>query len=473
MPGAAHRTTSARRQGRGGLFACFTGKRKDEPDGLAMYLGEMARVRQEGAAARDADTGREVGQSAVSPARGVPGDALLSCPAEVLNDILARLDGRAKANARACSKHARDAVDEKAVTAVSWPSTRPLEAAHLALLARLPQLESVAIEHAPVTPDCVRAVAAGANIKRVVLGHGRGRIDRGLGSAALRPLARLPALEELAIAGLTELDLGVFAGLNLRKLRVNHTRTIRGFDTLATMTNLTEVDLSLTGAWDMDMKALSRCVGLRVLKAAGCPVTDAGVAHLANCPAGLTSLTLDRCEHFAGEALKGLAATLVTLSLRDCPSLTQEALRHVSAAPHLATLRLDHCPQIADTAIFHLSGHPKLRTLSLKSTSITDAGVAALRELPSLSDLDLDSCQVTNDGVLALLPLAGQLRRLSAPNTRASLVDLKDLQRVSGATEAAGAAPGTVSTRTTQELTRREVQGAGEVLVGPVGVPVH
>jgi hypothetical protein len=119
------------------------------------------------------------------------------------------------------------------------------------------------------------------------------------------------------------------------------------------------------------------------------PVTDAGVAHLAN--------------------LRGLRS----LEISNASGLTDESLRILSRLPRLEALRLFGC-QFTDHGLAHLSAMRQLKLLNLnelhnekRDSGFTSDGVAQLSKLSNLEALSLSfpTTQSVADGIGQLAAL--------------------------------------------------------------------
>lgn len=180
-------------------------------------------------------------------------------------------------------------------------------------------------------------------------------------TALLKDVARFEKLVNLNLSvpndfkmngvGLAELaGLRDLRSLNLDGLRISRT----GMKELATLKNLTRLDLGKTPVTDADLKALAGMTKLTSLDLHGTQVTNAGMKHVAQFK-NLTTLDLGktRVRDFGVKELAGLA-DLTALDLSDT--------------------------EVTDAALRELVGLKKLATLNLVGTRTTDAGIAELQK---------------------------------------------------------------------------------------------
>lgn len=190
------------------------------------------------------------------------------------------------------------------------------------------------------------------------------------GPEGLAALARLPALQELALslpAPATLLDptlapLGEIASLRRLVLDIPALDD-RAAPQLATLTQLEHLDLGGTQISDVGLKALAGLTALTELKLHHTRVTNRGLANLA----GLARLELLELDH---------------------TDLVDDGVAHLAGLAALRVLRLDKT-LITDAALPHLAGMTRLEQLNLADTVVTSKGVAALRQLPALRAVNL------------------------------------------------------------------------------------
>lgn len=141
--------------------------------------------------------------------------------------------------------------------------------------------------------------------------------------------------------------------------------------------NLSQVDRTL--------KRLSGLRELRVLTLGASPVSNKGLAVLAN---------FQLLQH---------------LNLGACRRVNDATLRLLSTLTELEVLNLG-ATKVTDAGLQHLAGLSKLRSLALYMTRITDRGLEHVKGLLSLQTLNVNKTQVTDAGVEELLRVNPSLR---------------------------------------------------------------
>jgi len=219
--------------------------------------------------------------------------------------------------------------------------------------------------------------------------------------------------------------------------------------TYSTMTSLAnkfkrlqDFDLSHT---DVDPKSLrvilSKCVNLKRLDIQHCVnLTDRGFQlnaeirlvdlHLDNNPAWVRDATLSRIAH--------MGKTLRALSISNCDSVTDAALKHIQPLKKLSTLVLSGCSRLTSAGIGGLvlpnllrlglsrcdmqdedlpriiEKSPLLQRIELGDcTDLTDAGVEPLKDLKELQVVVLGHCTGLSEiGVANLVYGSASIRRI-------------------------------------------------------------
>ncbi|HEY2412948.1 MAG TPA: hypothetical protein VGI40_11930 [Pirellulaceae bacterium] len=107
------------------------------------------------------------------------------------------------------------------------------------------------------------------------------------------------------------------------------------------------------------------------------------------------------------------AAAITKYNLRDLKivrfsggaSITDAAVAHLANCPELQVLYLERA-NITDRALESIGRHKKLEELWLANTPVTDAILPGLRELPALRVLDIRGTAISNEGMkqVAALP---------------------------------------------------------------------
>ncbi|XP_034936627.1 F-box/LRR-repeat protein 14 [Chelonus insularis] len=185
------------------------------------------------------------------------------------------------------------------------------------------------------------------------------------------------------------------------------------------VSSLTELNLSLCKqVTDASLGRIAQYLkNLESLELGGCcNITNTGLLLIAWGLKKLKKLDLRSCWHISDQGIAHLAGlnpetadgnlALEHLGLQDCQRLSDEALRHVSAG--LATLKsinLSFCVSITDSGLKHLAKMSSLRELNLRSCdNISDIGMAYLAEGGSrISSLDVSFCDKIGDQALVYI----------------------------------------------------------------------
>jgi internalin A len=207
-------------------------------------------------------------------------------------------------------------------------------------------------------------------------------------------------------------QLGGLAALDLAGTKVSD----EAFPTLARLRGLTRLRLSgtyerITGR--LVALLVGRCP-LRHLIAYDTNWTDAAARELAGFPE-LEVLDLSE-THVSDAGLQGLGGLvrLRSLALELQALVTDAGLRHLWGLRNLRCLSLAHTG-VGPAPLDRLSlGH--LTHLDLRSTQVTDAGLAPLRQSRGLLHLDLSSTLVTPSSI-DVLASCRKLRRLDLQGT--------------------------------------------------------
>lgn len=324
-----------------------------------------------------------------------------------LADLLVRC--RRYAAEEAARKAARDAKAERAL--------------RRARSSRRKLVESLDLSHE--TTDALLAALVDGQTRLRTL-----RISDGMHvtDAGLRPLAALPALEQVRLHGLRFTGAGLvhLSALPLRSLEVdsNFVRSA-SLRHLAGSTTLEELRLDCERVTGAGVRHLRELTGLRRLDLGGCKVTDRDLAHLS---------ALTRLEHLRlfltgvrGPGLRRLGGLrrLRELDLSSTPLRTLEPLAGFAS---LTRLDLGCCRDLEGSELRWLSGLSRLRHLTLRAVRAADPDLAHLAALRRLEALDLSECaNVTDEGLAAL---AG-LRRLESLRLPHRITDA-GVQRLAG-----------------------------------------
>lgn len=176
-------------------------------------------------------------------------------------------------------------------------------------------------------------------------------------------LEKLPHVRELGIGGFWGNPKITNAGLahlkNFKALQILHLSgcdiTNDGLENLATLKGLRYLSLFRTRISDGGLEHLKRLDGLRELHLEGTQISGTGLGQLSQLP------------------------DLVSINLNSS-KVSDAELAQVKALARLESLFLAQNKAITDAGLMHLKGNANLRNLNLHETSVTDAGVAALKQ---------------------------------------------------------------------------------------------
>jgi Leucine-rich repeat (LRR) protein len=166
---------------------------------------------------------------------------------------------------------------------------------------------------------------------------------------------------------------------------------------LTGMTGLKRIELDSTDVGDQGLKTLAKLPNLRYITLARSLVTGKTLADLAP----LTKLSELLLGHNAigNGNLNGVAAiqNLRALRLQAC-QIKDKDLEPIGRLKNLESLTLHENKKITDNGLKYLAKLPKLRYLDVGDTSITVAGLKALKNCP-IDSLRLDVAQLSKEEI--------------------------------------------------------------------------
>jgi len=177
--------------------------------------------------------------------------------------------------------------------------------------------------------------------------------------------------------------------------------TDAGLKSLGELTELKELDLTLTKVTGAGLAELCALKQLRSLTLLCDDIDDAGMRHLSK--------------------LKQLR--YLDLS---CTHVTDAGLKELSPLSDLQLLGLTRC-EVTDAGLKDLRHFKNLQALFLHFTKVTDAGLKDLRALRNLHELGLNGTQVTDEGLKELSALRS-LESLSLKHTKVTEAGVSGLQ---------------------------------------------
>ena len=263
----------------------------------------------------------------------------------------------------------------------------------------------------------------------------------------------------------------------LTEIHLNHTQglTLVGLESLANCKSLIKLSMNGIGRpanpdskWTSDeaLFAISKIATLEHLQANDCGISDAGLEHLASLKQ-LEFLSL-RQNQIKGDGLKSLAGLKklksldfgchVSSAIYGKNEITDEHIKHIEGLqqliylgieglnvtahklnfPRLRSLTLGSAfkPKLLDNkALGNLLRYKDLRHLTVKSDTVTDAGIALISNLKTLGSLELHCRSVTDNGIATItgLPLTHlELRRVELTDEGLRHIStIKTLERIS------------------------------------------
>lgn len=168
-----------------------------------------------------------------------------------------------------------------------------------------------------------------------------------------------------------------------------------GDDDLAPLRWLPSIEviaLSQTGITDAGLVHLQRLTALRELNLSGTKVSDRGL------------VALNGFEYLGNLSLQGTSVTGV-------------GLKDMTACNRLTSLILAHSP-VTDATLAQIPSFPNLRSIDLSRTDVTEAGLVHLKKQPSLTQLRIDLFPLTDQGLLRLARDIPKLQTLSIRSSR-------------------------------------------------------
>jgi Leucine-rich repeat (LRR) protein len=177
--------------------------------------------------------------------------------------------------------------------------------------------------------------------------------------------------------------------------------------------------IALSGAiTDADWEHLPNLVRLERLSLSSPHVTDMDLQRLQSMHR-LESLDLYGCSNVVGPGLLHLKVVKNLKSLTLPKAFPEDALQYVAVLGNIESLRIYNASFSASAAgLQHLAQLPHLQELTLKSTDITDAGLAPIGNLRRLRSLELRNNRGITGNGLADLARLRHLESLDLTDTK-------------------------------------------------------
>jgi hypothetical protein len=185
------------------------------------------------------------------------------------------------------------------------------------------------------------------------------------------------------------------------------------------------VMLHQMGVTDADMRCFSLLPEWRYITLRECPVTDAGLKHLAG-QSELLMLEIGETSVTTLHPIRGATK----LQQLWCDRLERLTDRKAVALANFTDLRfLDLCyAAIGDVTAKRLAGLHELRGLNLLRTKVTDEGLRHIGTLPKLEKLGLVGTAITDDGLSHLHGMS-YLRMLFVRETQVTKKGIASIRR--------------------------------------------
>ena len=372
-------------------------------------------------------------------------------------------------------------------------SFRMLDLAHLPSdeidieeIVKLTELRSLNLDHSEITNGDLIRLANSLELTQI---HLCGTELSDAGAAELARFTRLIYLDARATF-LTDAGVGRLSELTkMRELRLAQTSvTDRGLRHLRDMDELKVLDLRHTDITDAGLSDVARLPSLRILRLTNSRVTQQGVDRLVavrpdlnvefDADAGRDVLRvsirrrklserpterIDRClpverpivERLSrpGARARYPAGFTHHVSLTE-PFVDDELIRDIDRLRALRSIHISNCSitdvglepltrnrcldhvhldaPITDAGLHHVGRIPCLTFLTLRSTRITDEGLAELKDCRHLEVLDLHGAPVSDKGIEALTKghRIRRLLRIDLTGTRVTLDSIIHLKRL-------------------------------------------
>jgi Leucine rich repeat len=241
----------------------------------------------------------------------------------------------------------------------------------LAVLKRMPRLESLNLNETPITGGALEYDGQCQNLQSLELHH------TAIGNLGLRALAGLPKLKRLRLSGTQVGDEGIhdLQGLeNITDLDIEHTAiTNDALETIATLKNLERLNLSLTSVTDVGIAKLTRLGSLKRLRLDGTSANAAALQAISQLPS-LEEL------HVSGQIVEGNLSPLA-----NCPKL--RVLSGVQVSMNHGSLKLP--PSLEELGVVDRLTNPSVfeELVSLPNLKVINAGYPVYYESENIEAL--------------------------------------------------------------------------------------
>lgn len=271
------------------------------------------------------------------------------------------------------------------------------DAALIAKLTLLPQLEEVSLRQGSATDEDLAIVAQLPQLKVVQVYSDR------MTDAGLAHLAKNANLQKVELRGTGIRDPGLASVAQLANLQLlewdNRYAAQADFSALKNKQSLITLSLRGNSQWDAGLAEASTCENLESLYLGYGQITSEGMRSLA----GMKKLKrLELYEvAFPREELSAIGGLTQLEELRIDWELTDEDLAVLSSLTSMQTLRLQKA-KITGAGLKHLANMKQLKNLDAPLNLLGDEDMKLFDGLRNLESLDLRNSQVTDAGLLNL-----------------------------------------------------------------------
>ncbi len=232
-----------------------------------------------------------------------------------------------------------------------------------------------------------------------------------LTAEALKQICEISKLQKLTLIqtgfnDITTRRLAKLEDLRALDLRGNMEAGDMTLESISGLAKLTSFKHRSTAVSDFGMEHLTKNTMLENLLVQDFAISSQTGEHLAKLRK-LKQLEIFRCPGFGSEgvlALKGL--DLDRLTLRDLPSVDDQALEVFTELPKLRRLYLHELGSISDSGLSQLAALNSLELLDIWNVpQMTDATIDVISALPNLKELSIRSADISDAAIDKLLAM--------------------------------------------------------------------
>ena len=293
--------------------------------------------------------------------------------------------------------------------------TKSVTAQTIAILADLPELESLEFRRCPIGRAGWEQIGRMKGLRRLSVAKCE------LTDADMEPISHLPRLEELDVkdSEITDAGIGVLAGCaSLWRLDLTGTDiTNVGLARLSRLPQLENLSIANTHTNDAGLAPLSQLTSLQRLDISATDVNHIEQFNCATIPR-LRSLAITYCpilrsEVAAWPTLFPTVALEEDYGLNSTPRPASITYNDQTFASFVEGDRAELChPEVTNETLRDFVAWAKrnpvpIRQVMLDQATISDDGLALLRDLPEVTEIDLSGTAITPAGIARLGGLRG------------------------------------------------------------------